>query len=86
MVDFDEYFFLRVEVHELILLEYFLFAHDFEGEDFISASEFDQFDSAKGAIAESGEHFEIIALEFSHDLLAVFLKRIEFVFLHNNKQ
>jgi len=86
MVDLDEDLFLWMEVHELILFEYFLFAHDLQGKDFISASKFDKFDSAESTIAESGKHFKIVAFEFSHDLLAVLLKGIEFVFLHNNKQ
>ena len=86
MIDLDEYFFLWMKVHELILLEYFLFAHDLQGKDFISASKLDKFDSAESSIAESGKNFQIVAFEFSHDLLTVLLKGIEFVFLHNNKQ
>ena len=75
-----------MKMHKLVLFEYFLFTHYFEGENFISTSKLDKFDSTKGTVAESGEYLKIIAFEFSHDLFAVFLKCIKFVFLHNNKQ
>lgn len=57
MVDIQQNFFFGVEVHQLILFQDFLFAHDFEGIDVVLASELDQFDSSEGAVAEGGEYF-----------------------------
>lgn len=49
-------------MHELILLKYFLFAHDFEGVDIIFASKLDQFNPSEGAVAEGCQHLEVVSL------------------------
>lgn len=73
---------LGVQVHELVLLEYLLFAHDLEGVDLGLAPELDQLDPPKGAVAQGGEDLEVVALKFAEDQLTVLLEGCEFVFLH----
>lgn len=82
MGQFEEDFLFGMEVHQLVLFKDLLFAHDLQGVHFISASEFDQFDSSEGAVAESGEHFEVVFFEFAQDLFAVFLEDVHLALLH----
>lgn len=83
VVDLEQHLLLGVKVHELVLLEDLLFAHDLEGIDFLAAAELDQLDPAEGAVAERGEHFQVVALQLPEDLLAVLLESVELGLLHS---
>ena len=73
-----------MQVHQLVLLEYLLFAHDLEGIDLLFASELDQFDPSESAIAQRGQHLEVIPFQLAEDEFAVLLEGGEFTFLHYN--
>lgn len=62
VIYFEEDLFLGVEMHELILLKYFLFSHDFEGVDIIFASKLNEFNPPEGTVPESCEYLEIVSL------------------------
>ena len=81
MADLEEGLLLGVEVHELVLLEDLLLAHDLEGVDLGLPPELDQLDPPEGAVAEGGQHLEVVALQFAEDELAVLFEGGEFVFL-----
>ena len=82
VMDFKQGFLLGVQVHELVLLEDLLLAHDFECIDFWFSSELDELDSPEGAVAEGSEDLEVVAFEFPEDELAVLLEGGDLVFLH----
>lgn len=82
VVDLEEHLLLRVQVHQLVLLQNLLLPHDLQRVDLVPAAELDQLHPAEGAVAESGEHFEVVALQLSQNLLAVLLKSIQLRLLH----
>lgn len=83
VIDLQQHFLLRVKVHQLVLLEYLLLAHDLEGVYFFPPAELDQLDPAEGAVAQRGQHFQVVALQFSQYLLAVLLESVELGLLHS---
>ena len=56
MADVQQHFFLRVQMHELILFQYFLLPHYFEGIYLLPAPELNQFNPPESAVAERGQH------------------------------
>ena len=82
VVDLQQHLLLRVQVHQLVLLQNLLLPHDLERVDLVPAAELDQLDPAEGAVAESGQHFQVVALKLSQNLFAVLLKSIQLRLLH----
>ena len=82
VVDLEQNLFFGVEVHKLVLLQYFLFAHDLESVDLVSASELDQFDPSEGAVSQRSQHLQVVALQLSQDLLAVLFESVQLRLLH----
>ena len=48
-------------MHQLVLIQNLMFAHDFESIDLWLSSELDELDSAEGAVSKGGEDFQIVA-------------------------
>ena len=61
MLHFEKSLFFRVEMHQLVLIQNLMFAHDFESIDLWFSSELDELDSAEGAVSKGGEDFQIVA-------------------------
>lgn len=70
-------------MHELVLLENFLLAHDLEGVHLVPSAELDEFDPAESAVAERGEYFQVVAFELPEYLFAVLLEGVQLGLLHS---
>ena len=74
MINIEKDLFLRVKMHELVLLDNFSFAHDFQSVHLLFAFESDKLDPTKGSIAKGAQDFQIIFLQFPENLFIIVFK------------